>query len=71
MLSWERDLLGRLQRTTEESQPNKDVDPHFSHAPSLDRRDSLLLVKNYFWKSWSRNLFYFYFKRKIKQERKP
>ena len=48
------------------------VDPHFSRAPPLDRRDSLFICeKLIFWKkSWSRHLFYFYFKGKIKQERK-
>ena len=50
------------------------VDPHFSRAPPLDRRYSLFLFiceKLIFGKkSWSRQLFYFYFKGKIKQERK-
>ena len=37
----------------------------------LDRRDSLFISeKLIFGKSWSRHLFYFYFKGKIKQERK-
>ena len=47
------------------------VDPHFSRAPPLNRRDSLLICEILiFRKSWSRHLFYFYFKEKIKQERK-
>ena len=47
------------------------MDPHFSRAPPLDRRDSLFICeKLIFGKSWSRHLFYFYFKGKIKQERK-
>ena len=47
------------------------VDPHFSHASPLDRRDSLFICeKLIFEKIWSRHLFYFYFKGKIKQERK-
>ena len=50
---------------------NIGVDPHFSRAPPLDRRDSLFICeKLIFRKSWSRHLFYFYFKGKIKQERK-
>ena len=45
--------------------------PAFSHAPPLNRRDSLFICeKIIFGKSWSRHLFYFYFKGKIKQERK-
>ena len=48
------------------------MDPHFSRAPSLDQRDSLLFGENLFlWKSWSRHLFYIILKGKIKQERKP
>ena len=47
------------------------VDPHFSRAPPLDRRDSLFICEKLILKkSWSRHLFYFYFKGKIKQERK-
>ena len=47
------------------------VDPQFSLAPPLDRRDSLFyLWKINFGKIQSRHLFYFYFKGKIKQERK-
>ena len=47
------------------------VDPHFSCAPPLDRRDSLFICEKLILKkSWSRHLFYFYFKGKIKQERK-
>ena len=47
------------------------MDPHFSRASPLDRRDSLFICENLiFLKSWSRHLFYFYFKGKIKQERK-
>ena len=47
------------------------VDPHFSRAPSFDRRYSLFICeKLIFGKNWSRHLFYFYFKGKIKQERK-
>ena len=50
------------------------VDPHFSRAPPLDGRDWFFLFicgKLIFGKkSWSRHLFYFYFKGKIKQERK-
>ena len=47
------------------------MDPHFSHAPSLDLRDSLFICEKInFGKSRSRHLFYFYFKGKIKQERK-
>ena len=50
---------------------NVGVDPHFSRAPPLDRRDSLFICeKLIFGKSWSHHLFYFYFKGKIKQERK-
>ena len=45
------------------------MDPHFSRV-SLDRQDSLLLVKKLFWKSRSHHLFYFILKRKIKQEKK-
>ena len=54
---------------------SEDVDPHFSRASPLDRRDSLFII--YLWKfdflekSWSRHLFYFIFKGKIKQEIKP
>ena len=49
----------------------ENVDPHFSRAPPLDRRDSLFICeKLIFGKFWSRHLFYFYFKGKIKQERK-
>ena len=47
-----------------------DVDPYFSRASLFNRRDSLK-VKFYFWKSWSRHLFYFILKGKIEQERKP
>ena len=47
------------------------VDPHFSRASPLDRRYLLFICeKLIFRKSWSRHLFYFYFKGKIKQERK-
>ena len=47
------------------------MDSHFSRAPPLDRRDSLFICeKLIFGKSWSCHLFYFYFKGKIKQERK-
>ena len=47
------------------------VDPHFSRAPPLDRRDSLFICeKLIFGKKLDRHLFYFYFKGKIKQERK-
>ena len=47
------------------------MDPHFSRASPLDRRDSLFIYeKLIFGKSWSHHLFYFYFKGKIKQERK-
>ena len=47
------------------------VDPHFSCASPLDRRDSLFICEKLILKkSWSRHLFYFYFKGKIKQERK-
>ena len=50
---------------------NLAVDPHFSLAPPLDRRYSLFICeKLIFGKSWSCHLFYFYFKGKIKQERK-
>ena len=50
-----------------------DVDPHFSRASPLDRRDSLFICEKLIFrkKSWSRHLFYFYFKGKIKQEIKP
>ena len=48
------------------------MDPHFSRASPLDRRDSLLFREKiyYFWKIRSCHLFYFYFKGKIKQEKK-
>ena len=48
------------------------LDPHFSRAPPLDRRDSFFICEKLIFgkKSWSRHLFYFYFKGKIKQERK-
>ena len=47
------------------------MDPHFSSALPLDQRDSLFyLWKINFGKSRSCHLFYFYFKGKIKQERK-
>ena len=50
------------------------VDPHFSRASPLDRRDSLFICEKlifFFKKSWSRHLFYFFLKGKIKQEIKP
>ena len=49
------------------------VDPHFSRASPLDRRESLFICEKLIFrkKSWSRHLFYFYFKGKIKQEIKP
>ena len=49
------------------------VDPHFSRAHPLDWRNSLLFWKSEkisFGKNWSHHLFYFYFRGKIKQERK-
>ena len=42
----------------------------FTCVPTRSARLAFLFVKNNFWKSWSRHLFYFYFKGKIKQERK-
>ena len=48
------------------------VDPHFSHALPLNRRDSLLfLVKNFVLEKSESPLILFYFKGKIKQEIKP
>ena len=47
------------------------MDPHFSRALPLDRRDSLFICEKLILeKNRSRHLFYFYFKGKIKQERK-
>ena len=48
----------------EKKKKNQIVDPHFSHATPLDRRDLLLFVKNLVWKSWSPHLFYFILKGK-------
>ena len=48
------------------------VDLHFSREPLLDWRDSLLFgEKISFGKNWSRHLFYFILKGKIKHEIKP
>ena len=47
---------------------NITVDPHFSRALPLNRRDSLLFVKNYFLEKLESPLILFYFKGKIKQE---
>ena len=64
-LNWEK------QKMKMKKGKNMGVDPHFSRASPLDRRDSLFICeKLIFKKTWSRHLFYFYFKGKIKQERK-
>ena len=42
----------------------------FHMRPHSIGETHFLFVKNNFWKSRSRHLFYFYFKGKIKQERK-
>ena len=48
------------------------MDSRFSRAPLLDWLDSLLFGEKFsFGKNWSRHLFYFILKEKIKQERKP
>ena len=48
------------------------MEQHFSHASPLDRRDSFFICEKVTFgkKSQSRHLFYFYFKGKLKQERK-
>ena len=43
------------------------MDPHFSRASSLDRQDSLLLVKILFLEKSESSLILFYFKGRIKQ----
>ena len=45
---------------------------HIFHVRHHSIREThFYMVKNWFWKSWSRHLFYFILKGKIRQERKP